>query len=139
MTPRRTRKSSPAASGAKSAGDFLSAEPYARLYPTFAGRVRVILESDKPFVRERMAVLKALVTRQSGEGLDWFARRYKLTPAEARIAIFLAEGGTVADCAAQSRVAQATVRSHLKSIFRKTGAVRQADLSALLLRRGMML
>ncbi len=137
MTPRRTRKSpSP---DTWSASDFLSAEPYVRLYPTFASRVSAILESDKPFVRERMAVLKALTARQSGERLGWFARRFKLTPAEARIAVFLVEGGSVAEYAAQSRVAQATVRSHLKSIFRKTGAVRQADLSALLRRRSKLL
>ena len=57
---------------------------------------------------------------------------YELTNAEARIANALSGGHSVESAAALLGVRPATVRSQLKSIFRKTGVSRQQDLVRLL-------
>jgi len=51
-----------------------------------------------------------------------------LTPAEAAIAASLANGMSVSDTAAHLGVALNTVRTHLRSIFSKTGVSRQSQL-----------
>jgi DNA-binding NarL/FixJ family response regulator len=55
-----------------------------------------------------------------------------LTPTEARVACALAAGKTVEEIAAESRNAQATIRTHLHRILEKTGCTRQAEIVALL-------
>lgn len=57
---------------------------------------------------------------------------YDLTPAEARLARRLTEGMTLAQVASETGVGIETVRSHLRSIFGKTGVHRQAELTLLL-------
>ncbi len=59
---------------------------------------------------------------------------FDLTPAEARVACAVAEGGDLKALAEQQGVSVETVRSHLKSIFRKTGTRRQNELAARVLR-----
>jgi DNA-binding CsgD family transcriptional regulator len=59
---------------------------------------------------------------------------FDLTPAEARITIALLEGGNLRSIARAQRVSVETIRSQLKSVFRKTNTSRQADLIALLMR-----
>lgn len=55
-----------------------------------------------------------------------------LTPAEAKIARILGEGRSTSDCEAELAVGKETVRSHLRSIFSKTGVNKQGALVALL-------
>lgn len=57
---------------------------------------------------------------------------FDLTPAEARVASLLAEGRSVEEIGGQLKIATNTVRRHLKSVFSKTGAHRQAELVSLL-------
>ena len=57
---------------------------------------------------------------------------YELTQAEARLANALAAGHSVESAAALLQVRPATIRSQLKSVFRKTGVSRQQDLVRLL-------
>jgi DNA-binding CsgD family transcriptional regulator len=57
----------------------------------------------------------------------------ELTPAEARLATALAQGQTVQEFAESAAVSLNTVRTHLKSIFSKTGVSRQSDLVRLIL------
>jgi DNA-binding CsgD family transcriptional regulator len=59
---------------------------------------------------------------------------YGLTPAEAAITAALALGRSVEDAAKAKRVSLATLRSHLRSIFAKTGTRRQAELVSIALR-----
>ena len=56
-----------------------------------------------------------------------------LTTAESRVAVFLAEGRTVPDVAADSERAENSIRTHLKRIHRKLGVSRRADLVRLVL------
>jgi DNA-binding CsgD family transcriptional regulator len=51
-----------------------------------------------------------------------------LTPTEAEISASLANGFSVCETAARLGVAETTVRTHLRSIFAKTGVTRQPQL-----------
>lgn len=57
---------------------------------------------------------------------------FDLTRSEARVASLLVEGKSVEEIAVAQKVAQNTVRMHLKAVFTKTGARRQAQLVSLL-------
>ena len=59
---------------------------------------------------------------------------YGLTPAEAELASFLAEGLSLEQAAARRGVSRNTARGQLKRIFSKTGTNRQAELVGLVLR-----
>jgi len=57
---------------------------------------------------------------------------FDLTPAEARVAKCIVDGHQVADIANDLKVAPSTVKTHLNSVFAKTGTRRQTDLVRLL-------
>lgn len=57
---------------------------------------------------------------------------YGLTPAEARLALGLLQRDTPADYAERHQLSLATVKTHLRNLFAKTGTRRQADLMRLL-------
>jgi DNA-binding CsgD family transcriptional regulator len=57
---------------------------------------------------------------------------FGLTPAEARLAVFLAEGHSPIECSEFLGVSIATIRSQLRSLFAKTGTEKQAVLLAAL-------
>jgi DNA-binding CsgD family transcriptional regulator/PAS domain-containing protein len=61
-----------------------------------------------------------------------------LTTAEARLCALLVSGQRLDEAAEELGVSQETVRSQLKSTFRKTGARSQADLVRLVLQRPML-
>ncbi|KRE22211.1 hypothetical protein ASE66_27605 [Bosea sp. Root483D1] len=65
--------------------------------------------------------------------LDALRQRFDLSLQEARIALALREGGTVAEIAMRMGIAYETARVHLKSAFAKTGSHRQRELLALVL------
>ena len=56
------------------------------------------------------------------------AATYGLTPAEMRVLTRMLTGSTVAEAAADLGVAPTTARTHLDSIFAKTGVSRQSEL-----------
>lgn len=56
---------------------------------------------------------------------------FDLTPAETRISLNVACGMSAVDIARQHGIGYETVRSHIRSIFQKTGTGRQSELSAL--------
>ena len=56
------------------------------------------------------------------------ATLYNVTPAEMRVLAGVLEGTAAADVAKGLELSEATVRSHLKSIFAKTGTSRQSEL-----------
>ena len=57
---------------------------------------------------------------------------FDLTPAEARTASQITEGKSVEQISLATGISQNTIRTHLKSVFQKTGVERQAELVGLL-------
>ncbi|WP_173935145.1 response regulator transcription factor [Chelativorans sp. Marseille-P2723] len=62
------------------------------------------------------------------------SRSFELTNAEARVALALTEGKTLAEIAEAFSVSRTTVAYHLRNIFQKTGVNRQTELVAVLIR-----
>jgi DNA-binding CsgD family transcriptional regulator len=60
--------------------------------------------------------------------LEAIAAHYALTPTELRVLVAVVEIGGVPEAAPVLGIAESTVRSHLLSVFNKTGTSRQADL-----------
>jgi DNA-binding CsgD family transcriptional regulator len=72
-------------------------------------------------------------------GLPEVARlraEFGLTKAEARLALRIAEGSSLASAAKDFNVKLTTIRSQLQQVFAKTGTSRQTELVAMLLSRG---
>jgi DNA-binding CsgD family transcriptional regulator len=61
---------------------------------------------------------------------------FGLTKAEARLALRIAEGSSLASAAQTFGVKLTTIRSQLQQVFAKTGTSRQSELVAMLLSRG---
>jgi DNA-binding CsgD family transcriptional regulator len=61
---------------------------------------------------------------------------FGLTKAEARLALRLAEGSSLASAAQAFNVKLTTIRSQLQQVFAKTGTSRQTELVAMILSRG---
>jgi DNA-binding CsgD family transcriptional regulator len=59
---------------------------------------------------------------------DKVATTFNLTPAETRVFAMLLSGKTLAESAAILNIARTTAKTHLESIFRKTGVNRQTEL-----------
>jgi DNA-binding CsgD family transcriptional regulator len=83
------------------------------------------------FVQEPRSVLAV-----PGEA---FSKLYGLTRAELRVVLSLASNLAVQEIADELGVAATTVRSHLKSVFLKTGIKRQSDLLQLIARAAPLL
>lgn len=66
------------------------------------------------------------------EPIDLLRSHFGLTPAEARLALQLVAGETLRSAAAKLGISYETVRTHLKTIFNKTGTCRQAELVVVL-------
>jgi DNA-binding CsgD family transcriptional regulator len=56
------------------------------------------------------------------------AKAYKLTPMELHVLLAIVEVGGVPEVSEALGIAEATVKTHLRRVFQKTGAGRQADL-----------
>ncbi|HTM60289.1 MAG TPA: hypothetical protein VL199_07995 [Burkholderiales bacterium] len=82
-------------------------------------------------MNERRAAIWILNTEPQLPDEELLAALFRLSRAEARLAVGLLKGLSAAECAAQSGVGVATIRSQLHSIFSKTGVRRQAQLVAL--------
>ena len=72
--------------------------------------------------------------RQVGASPAVIRALFNLTPAEAGLALLLADGSTLEEAAVRLGSSRHTVRSQLRSIFAKTGVTRQTELVRLILR-----
>lgn len=71
--------------------------------------------------------------RPGGADAEALQRLFDFTQAEARLALLLADGYSLDEAAAAIGVTRNTVRTHLRSIFSKTGVTRQTLLVRLIL------
>jgi DNA-binding CsgD family transcriptional regulator len=106
---------------------------YAETYPSTKRRLVEVADSDDPFIRKFNEDMVAADQQREMSRRKGFADRFGLTEREARVAMHLAGGGSIADYALRYGVSEQTVRSQLKAIFAKTGVNRQSALVGLLL------
>ena len=59
---------------------------------------------------------------------ELIAKTYRLTPTELRVLLAIVEVGGVPECSTVLGIAETTIKTHLRRVFVKTGADRQADL-----------
>jgi len=71
--------------------------------------------------------------RKSQASDEIVRKLFDLTPAEAALALALANGSTLEEAAEELGISKNTARAHLRAIFSKTGATRQATLVRTLL------
>ena len=85
--------------------------------------------------RHRPAVMVFLrdPEHKSQASPDVIQSLFELTPAEAALALLLADGMTLEEAADDLNIRKNTARAHLRSIFSKTGVTRQTALVRLLL------
>jgi DNA-binding CsgD family transcriptional regulator len=81
-----------------------------------------------------LVVIKEMSRSVSAISSSLLSQLFSLTAGEAAICLLLREGMTVTEIADTKQLSRETVRFHLKSIFRKCGTNRQADLVSLLQR-----
>lgn len=105
---------------------------YATLYPSVIPRLQQAAKAGDPHVARAIKAFADASVKSETSHIARCRTRFDLTETQARIAIFLSEGGTVAEYAETMKVSVETVRSHLKAIFAKTGAKRQAELAILM-------
>lgn len=84
------------------------------------------------YLPARAAVLLMVSAARRRSGLQQARERYRLTPAEWRLAAQLADGCSLRSAAERCGIAYGTARGYLKLLFSKTGTHRQSELVALL-------
>jgi DNA-binding CsgD family transcriptional regulator len=114
---------------------FNELKEYASLYPSVITRLRQAAASGDPHVGKAVSVFAAASRQSETAHISRCSARFDLTMTQARLALYLAEGGTIAEYAEAMGVKVSTVRTHLKSIFAKTGVKRQTELAILILDR----
>lgn len=78
------------------------------------------------------AVFVQRVGHDASPALEMLADQFGLTPAELRVLAAIMDFGGVTEVAASLKLSPATVRTHLRHVFEKTGVRRQADLVKLI-------
>ncbi|MEC4720100.1 LuxR C-terminal-related transcriptional regulator [Noviherbaspirillum sp. CPCC 100848] len=85
------------------------------------------------FNERPMALIVVHETGRSCAGVESSLRDlYGLTPMEARIGCMLADGLSTQEIADEQSISMSTLRTHLKSVFSKTGLRRQAALTQMI-------
>ena len=92
-----------------------------------------MITSDLDYEGAQVAVFLSDPNLQQPISVDSLVAVYNLTPSEAQVAISLANGHSIDEIANTSHHSAHTIRSQLKSVFRKTGVSRQSELIKLLL------
>lgn len=92
-----------------------------------------LITSDLDYDGARVAVFLSDPNLQQPISVENLVSVYNLTPSEAQVAISLANGHSIDEIANTSHHSSHTIRSQLKSVFRKTGVSRQSELIKLLL------
>jgi DNA-binding CsgD family transcriptional regulator len=99
------------------------------------------VEVDRTEIRNLRTTAAMLLVcdpdREANVPAGWMMDAYGLTLAEARAALATGSGVSIAETAQQLDVSANTVKTHLRRVYEKTGARRQADLSRLIATIGL--
>jgi DNA-binding CsgD family transcriptional regulator len=112
------------------------AQAYARLYPSVVPRLKAAFEAGDPNLQALAKALEDVLERADAQRERRLKEAWGLSRQEIRVTLHLVDGGTIASCAQALGVAESTIRSHLKSVFAKTGRNRQSQLASLLQNNG---
>ena len=106
--------------------------------PPFVVHVKPVGVPQPDYGARHVAALVLIVEpgRQHRLDPERVATTLELTPAEARVAVWLAEGKSVRDIAEETGQAEGAIYWRLKRIYRKQSLARQADLVRLVLSLG---
>ncbi len=92
-----------------------------------------LVNAARDFFQQARALLVFIdLDKQAEPHALFLTAAFDLTPAEVRVAQAIVGGGNVAAVARRMALSPATVRTHLKAIFAKTGTHTQSSLSVLL-------
>ena len=107
----------------------------AAMLPPLVVHIKPVVAPQMDFGAQRVAALVLLVEpgRQSRIDSSLVAETLGLTPAESQVAVWLAEGKTVREIAAETKRQERSIHWHLQQIYHKLGISRQADLVRLVL------
>jgi DNA-binding CsgD family transcriptional regulator len=97
----------------------------------------ILVQTCSPPLREvgSAALVIVLDSAMQVKAIDSDLRElYGLTSTEARLANLLMEGASLEDCCNQMKIRRSTGCTHLRRLFKKTGAHRQSELVVLLLK-----
>ena len=108
------------------------AQAYGRLYPSVVPRLRAALAAGDEKLRGLVDALSDALDRADAHRERALRDAWGLSPKEIDVTLHLVDGGTVASCAEAMDIAESTIRTHLKSVFAKTGRNRQSQLASLL-------
>ena len=92
-----------------------------------------MITSDLDYEGAKVAVFLSDPNVKHPISADSLSSVYGLTPSEAQVSISLVNGHNIEQIAKASNHSTHTIRSQLKSVFRKTGVARQSELIKLLL------
>ncbi len=92
-----------------------------------------LITSDLDYEGAKVAVFLSDPNLKQPISTDSLASVYGLSPSEAQVSISLTNGHSIEEIASLSSHSVHTIRSQLKSVFRKTGVSRQSELIKLLL------
>jgi len=92
-----------------------------------------MITSDLDYEGAKVAVFISDPNLQQPISVENLVSVYSLTPSEAQVAISLSNGHSIEEIANNSHHSTHTIRSQLKSVFRKTGVSRQSELIKMLL------
>lgn len=99
---------------------------------SFMGTLMALKEGSPRWAGLGLRAVATLCLREASQEAPTvapaIAELYELTPREMTVLTTIVENTGVADAAYILGLSEGTIKSHLKSIFRKTGAARQADL-----------
>lgn len=91
------------------------------------------LDSRLAGMESDLALMRALLLERFHIDPQYVAKRLGLTPAQSRLAVALAEGGTVRSIAKTTGRAESTLQHHLKKIYRRLDISSKPDLIRLIL------
>ena len=92
-----------------------------------------LVTADLDYEGARVAVFLSDPDLKQPISVESLISVYGMTPAEAQVSIALANGHSIDEIASRSHHSTHTIRSQLKSVFKKTGVSRQSELIKLLL------
>ncbi len=87
---------------------------------------------DEPLTRSRWTIAWIVDSDGAEPNCEWLAALHQLTPAEKNVTLNLARGLSTVEVARKLSISVATLRTHLRNLYRKTQTHSREELVVLL-------